>query len=48
MTVDFAKETTRKDIVTVIATQPLTRHEPWVRMDHGGLVVFRDGLPTAG
>ena len=48
MTVDFAKETTRRDIVTVIATQPLTLHEPWIRMDHGGLVVFRDGLPTAG
>ncbi len=45
LTVDFAKETTPRDIVTVIATQPLTRHEPWVRMDRGSLVVFHDGLP---
>ncbi|MDX1575367.1 MAG: class II glutamine amidotransferase, partial [Kiloniellales bacterium] len=47
MIVDFAKETTPKDIVTVIATQPLTHHEPWVRMDPGSLVVFHDGLPVA-
>jgi glutamine amidotransferase len=47
MTVDFAEETTAKDIVTVIATQPLTRHEPWQKMDGGSLVVFRDGVPAA-
>lgn len=47
LTVDFAKETTPRDIVTVIATQPLTRHEPWVRMDRASLVVFHDGLPAA-
>ena len=48
LTVDFAKETTPKDIVTVIATRPLTDHEPWEVMDRGGMVVFRDGLPVAG
>ena len=48
MTVDFAKETTPKDIVTVIATHPLTDHEPWIRMAPGGQVIFRDGLPVAG
>ena len=48
MSVDFAKETTPKDIVTVIATHPLTHHEPWVRMARGASVVFRDGLPVAG
>ncbi len=47
MTVDFAKETTPKDIVTVIATQPLTHHEPWETMARGSLLVFRDGLPEA-
>jgi glutamine amidotransferase len=48
MTVDFAKETTPRDIVTVIATHPLTDHEPWIPMDRGSLVIFRDGLPAAG
>jgi glutamine amidotransferase len=48
MTVDFAKETTPKDIVTVIATHPLTDHEPWISMDSGSLVIFRDGLAVAG
>ena len=47
MTVDFAKETTPKDVVTVIATQPLTHHEPWETMAKGSLLVFRDGLPAA-
>ena len=48
LSVDFAEETTARDIVTVIATQPLTHHEPWEKMEAGDLVVFRDGLPTAG
>ena len=48
MTVDFAKETTPKDIVTVIATKPLTDHEPWTVMERGSLTVFRDGLPLGG
>ena len=45
LTVDFAQETTPKDIVTVIATKPLTHHETWTRMERGDLVIFRDGLP---
>ena len=44
LTVDFAKETTPNDIVTVIATHPLTHHEPWEKMTPGSIVVFRDGL----
>ena len=47
LTVDFAKETTPRDIVTVIATRPLTDHESWEVMDPGSMVVFRDGLPVA-
>ena len=31
----------------VITTKPLTHDEPWVIMERGGLVVFRDGLPVA-
>ena len=45
LTVDFAEETTPRDIVTVIATHPLTHHEPWQTMSPGSLVVFHDGLP---
>ena len=48
LTVDFARETTRNDIVTVIATHPLTHHEPWQRMGAGEMVQFRDGLVLAG
>ena len=43
LTVDFATETTPKDVVTVIATRPLTEGEPWTAMERGELIVFRDG-----
>ena len=45
VTVDFGAETTPNDIVTVIATEPLTVNEQWTEMQRGTLVVFRDGLP---
>jgi glutamine amidotransferase len=44
--VDFASETTSKDVVTVIATRPLTRNEPWVTLPRGAFLVFRDGVPA--
>ncbi len=47
LSVDFSQETTPNDIVTMIATRPLTHHEPWQTMAPGSLVVFRDGLPVA-
>ena len=43
MQVDFAKETTPDDIVTVLATRPLTCDEEWHAVERGALVVFRDG-----
>jgi glutamine amidotransferase len=43
--VDFETETTPKDIVTVIASQPLTDNEVWNAMERGSLEAFRDGLP---
>lgn len=43
MEVDFSHETTPKDIVTVIATNPLTKDEPWVPLAHRQLYVFKDG-----
>ncbi|WP_372737727.1 class II glutamine amidotransferase [Neptunomonas sp.] len=44
MTVDFCTQTTDKDIVTVVATEPLTDNEAWIAIKTGELVVFRKGL----
>jgi glutamine amidotransferase len=46
--VDFEKETTPKDIVTVIATRPLTCNEDWEKMQPRRLTVFREGLVVHG
>lgn len=43
LTVDFEKETTPDDVVTVVATRPLTANEEWRVMERGSYVVFRDG-----
>jgi len=44
MTVDFGELTTPNDIVTVIATDPLTDNETWNRVEPGEMVTFQDGL----
>ncbi len=38
--VDFHQETTKKDVVTVIATQPLTDNECWHKMQSGQWQLF--------
>lgn len=43
MQVDFAELTTPDDVVTVIATRPLTDNENWTTMAPGTMVVFLDG-----
>lgn len=43
MVVDFGEHTTDKDIVTVIATQPLTHNEHWTKMQPGTFMVFDQG-----
>ncbi|MGB2065573.1 MAG: class II glutamine amidotransferase, partial [Marinomonas gallaica] len=43
MTVDFKQVTTDKDVVTVIATQPLTENETWHQMRAGEMCVFDAG-----
>ncbi|UXI01888.1 class II glutamine amidotransferase [Photobacterium sp. TY1-4] len=40
VTIDFQQETTPNDVVTVIATQPLTNDESWHKMQPGELSVF--------
>ncbi|MBL4782390.1 MAG: class II glutamine amidotransferase [Porticoccaceae bacterium] len=43
MTVDFADHTQANDVVTVIATQPLTSNEQWQAMEQGQFSVFQQG-----
>jgi glutamine amidotransferase len=47
LTVDFCQETTPLDIVTVIATDPLTDNEHWQALQTGELCVFENGLVVA-
>ncbi|PVZ64958.1 class II glutamine amidotransferase [Pelagibaculum spongiae] len=44
MQVDFGSETTPNDIVTIIATRPLTDNEQWNIMQRGEMRVFRQGI----
>jgi glutamine amidotransferase len=44
MQVDFAPETTAKDVVTIVATQPLTKDENWIKAPVRATLVFRAGL----
>jgi len=45
MAIDFSKETTANDVVTVIATRPLTTDESWTVIEPGTMTVFHDGVP---
>jgi glutamine amidotransferase len=45
ITVDFSALTQADDIVTVIASVPLTDNEAWTPMSPGQLMMFRDGVP---
>jgi predicted glutamine amidotransferase len=46
LTVDFARETTPDDVVSVVATHALTRDESWTVIKPGGFMVFRLGVPA--
>lgn len=41
--VDFSAETTPNDVVTVVATRPLTRDEAWRDLAVGETLILRDG-----
>lgn len=43
LSVDFEEHTTCHDVVSVLATEPLTDNEAWTRMAPGELLVWRDG-----
>lgn len=42
--IDFKDETTLTDVVTVVATQPLTNNENWNVMKSGEMVVLKEGV----
>lgn len=43
VSIDFQKQTSANDVVTVLATQPLTSDERWQKMDAGQFVIFHEG-----
>ena len=43
LTADFSRETSPDDVVTVVATKPLTRDETWTTMSPGTFATFRKG-----
>lgn len=43
LTINFKEETTPHDVVTVLATEPLTEHEEWTSLEKGRLYVFERG-----
>jgi glutamine amidotransferase len=46
--IDFNQETTLNDVVTVIATQPLTSNEQWLKMEAGSYRLFHNGECVTG
>jgi len=46
LTVDFARHTSPTDVVTIVATRPLTSDETWASLPQSKLVIFRDGELT--
>ncbi len=47
LSVDFGALTSPQDRVAVVATEPITRGEPWQAMARGEMRVFVDGAPQA-
>lgn len=47
MRVDFARETAPSDVVTVVATRPLTKDEVWEPVPRGGFLILRAGEVVA-
>lgn len=43
LSVDFSRVTSGSDVVTIVATRPLTRDERWATIEKGGVVAFRQG-----
>ncbi len=41
--IDFRDYTKSDDKVTIVSTFPITKDEVWTKMEHGGMVMFKDG-----
>jgi glutamine amidotransferase len=48
VTINFQEETTPHDVVTVVATQPLTLNEQWTRLKPGEYALFYHGEKVSG
>ncbi|MBM7038184.1 class II glutamine amidotransferase [Vibrio ulleungensis] len=48
VTINFQEETTPHDVVTVVATQPLTLNEQWTRLKPGEYALFYHGEKISG
>ena len=46
VTIDFQQVTTPQDRVAVIATEPLTENEAWIKIEPGQCMVFQNGAVT--
>ena len=46
LSIDFASETTPNDIVTVVATRPLTDNEAWTTCEPHSFIAFEQGVPV--
>jgi glutamine amidotransferase len=44
--VDFSTHTTPQDCIAIVATEPLTRDEPWAALEPGQVMTFHQGLPV--
>jgi glutamine amidotransferase len=41
--IDFSRETTPNDVVTIVATLPLTTNEQWTALEPGQACLFQQG-----
>lgn len=48
LSVDFSRVTSGSDVVTIVATRPLTRDEQWAIIEKGAVVAFREGETFTG
>ena len=46
VTVDFAEQTSPRDRVAVVVTEPLTKDETWHAFAPGEMRIFVDGAPV--
>lgn len=48
ITIDFQHQLSPKDVITILATAPLTDNEEWQRAHKGDFLIFKDGEKIGG